>query len=285
VVGASTRFCSPPEPHVGPTGLPPDAKADVASAAAAAPLSPSASQASPRAPAADLSPLDAAGPLIPLSVPSFRDAVVSVPLGATEPRPIVVALHGNFDRPEWQCEVWRGVTKGFPFVLCPRGIPRPDAPPPLDRWTYGKGTDVRREIDAALSALTARFGAHVAALPLVYAGFSLGAIVGVGIVSEAPSRFPRAVLTEGGHSAWTRERALGYARAGGRRVLFACGQPSCKIEAARPEKLLTQAGIEVRRVYGDERAHTYDGKVAQEIAAQWAWLVEDDPHWSGSRNR
>src|SRR5437660_1672656 len=47
--------------------------------------------------------------------------VVSVPLGAREPRPIMVALHGGSDRPERACPAWRIAAEAYPFVVCPRG--------------------------------------------------------------------------------------------------------------------------------------------------------------------
>src|SRR5437868_13039508 len=103
--------------------------------------------------AVGLPPLAASSELVQLIVPDHRDAMVSVPVGATERRPLVLALHGNYDRPEWQCSVWRETMKGYPFVLCPRGVPRRDAPASADRWTYGKPADVRHEIEAALGAL------------------------------------------------------------------------------------------------------------------------------------
>src|SRR5882724_562183 len=115
---------------------------------------------SPDTGTSQLSPLEASAEVAPLEVPGFRTAFISIPIGATEARPVVLALHGNFDRPEWQCEVWHAAMKGHPFVVCPRGIPRGDAPPSLDRWTYGKGVDVHREIEAALTALRERFGDH-----------------------------------------------------------------------------------------------------------------------------
>jgi len=225
-----------------------------------------------------LSPLVAPAELVPLPVDKYRDAVVSVPIGAVESRPIVLALHGNYDRPEWQCEVWRSVTKGYPFIVCPRGIPRLDAPRALDRWTYGKGADVRKEVDAVLSALKERFGDYVASGPILYVGFSLGAIHGAGIVSSDAERFPRAVLIEGGY-AWPTARAKSYAAAGGKRILFACGQRTCKGAAAVPAKTLERAGLEVRTVYGGEVGHTYDGLVAEEVAHAWRWLIADDPRW------
>jgi pimeloyl-ACP methyl ester carboxylesterase len=213
-------------------------------------------------------------------VPSYRQAVVSVPTGATEARPVVVALHGNFDRPEWQCEVWRGATKAYPFIVCPRGIPRPDANASLDRWTYGKPADVRGEIDAALAALRVRFGDYVASGPIIYFGFSLGAILGVGIVSDDPDRFPRAVLIEGGHANWSAARAKAFAASGGKRVLFACGQRSCKSDALAPSKLLGRLGVETKSVFGGEVGHTYDGPVAEQIMQALPWLVADDPRWA-----
>ena len=227
-----------------------------------------------------LPPLMAEGELVPLAVAGFRDAVVSVPLGATSRRPVVLALHGNFDRPEWQCDVWRGVTRGRAFVVCPRGIPRPDAPRSLDRWTYGKGTDVRAEVEAALAALRTRFEGYVAANPLLYTGFSLGAIHGVGIVAGDASRYPLAVLVEGGHDGWTAARAKSYAAAGGKRVLFACGQRACKNDAAAAQKRLEREGVEAKVVFGGEVGHTYDGPVAAEVAREWSWLVGDDPRWT-----
>jgi hypothetical protein len=227
-----------------------------------------------------LAPLDAGAELWPLSVPGFRDAVVSIPTGATGARPVVVALHGNFDRPEWQCEVWRAVTKAYAFVVCPRGIPRADSPSSLDRWTYGKASDVRHEIDAALAALRVRFGDYVAVGPTLYFGFSLGAILGVGIVSDDPDRFPRAVLIEGGQNNWSPARAKAFASSGGKRVLFACGQRTCKSSSAWPARLLDKAGVEAKSVFGGEVGHTYDGVVAEQISQALPWLVADDPRWA-----
>lgn len=38
-----------------------------------------------------------------LAVPGFGEAVVYAPQGEG-PRVVVVAAHGNYDRPEWQCD-------------------------------------------------------------------------------------------------------------------------------------------------------------------------------------
>src|SRR5262245_50559591 len=60
----------------------------VSSAAASPKLLP------PKPPPPKLPPALAGEPLQPLAVPGFGEAVVSVPLGARTPRPVVIALHG-----------------------------------------------------------------------------------------------------------------------------------------------------------------------------------------------
>ena len=163
-------------------------------------------ESAPDAGAAELAPLAADAPFVPLEVEGYRPAIVSVPAGARRARPVLVALHGNFDRPEWQCEVWRGITS-FPFILCPRGIPRGDAPKSLDRWTYGGLKATEAELMAGLEALKKRFGAYIDDGPLLYTGFSLGAIYGARMLRDHPEQFPRAVLTEGGYESWARPAA------------------------------------------------------------------------------
>jgi len=226
-----------------------------------------------------LPPLSAAGELVALPVAEFRDATVSVPLGATKPRPVLVALHGNFDRPEWQCEVWRGITKGYPFVLCPRGIPRGDVPKSYDRWEWASVAKTDKELEAALAALSDRFGAHIAPGPVLFTGFSLGAILGVGILKKHPDRYRAAVLTEGGFGGWSPAGAKLFAAAGGARVVFACGQADCLHKSRAALKLLERVGIEAHLADGGKAGHTYDGPVAQAIANEWSWLTAGDARW------
>jgi len=191
---------------------------------------------------------------------------------------VLVALHGNFDRPEWQCEVWRGITS-FPFILCPRGIPRGDAPKSLDRWTYGGLKATEAELMAGLEALKKRFGAYIDDGPLLYTGFSLGAIYGARMLRDHPEQFPRAVLTEGGYESWARPAAKKYREGGGLRVLLACGQTACQQAGRGVARTLEKEGIGARVVFGGNIGHTYDGPVARSIAEAWDWLVEGDERW------
>jgi dienelactone hydrolase len=213
-------------------------------------------------------------PLVTLAVPGFRDAVVSVPLGAREPRLVALALHGNFDRPEWQCEVWRRITQGEVFVLCPRGIPRTDVPKELDRWEWGSLAKTRAELVAALGALRSRYPEHVRPGPWVFTGFSLGAILGARLIQDPELEVGAAVLIEGGYQGWTSAKA---ARLEPRlkRLLFACGQTECR-NAYRYELegLLRRAGVAASMVADVHAGHTYDDPVAPLIGAEWSRLTQ-----------
>ena len=222
-----------------------------------------------------LAPLE--GTLVSLPVAGFRDAIVSVPPGATEARPVVVALHGNFDRPEWQCEVMREITDAHAFVLCPRGIRRTDVPKSWDRWEYGALQTVRQELASGLAALGARFAGYVAEGSLVFTGFSLGAILGRPIVRDDPARFPRVVFTEGGSDGWNFQR---FKEHGGLRIIFACAQAGCPQNRRAIARQAERFGVEVRVADGGNVGHTYDGPVARAIKAEWPWLVEGDSRWT-----
>ncbi len=234
-----------------------------------------------------LPPLTAENPLVALPVPGFEEAVVSLPLGATEPRPVVLALHGNFDRPDWQCSVWREITKGFPFVLCPRGILRRDVPRSWDRWEWASIERTDREIEAALAAMREKYADYLAPGPVLFTGFSLGAILALGIMERHPQQYGPVVLTEGGENGWTKARVrkifgeLGDAGSSPHaKVLFACGQQGCVGKSRALAKRLERYGLSVRVVLGKGAGHTYDGPVADAILGEWPFLVEGDERFS-----
>lgn len=237
--------------------------------------SPSAAPVAAAAPSAPpkLAPLFAPTPLVVLQVPGFRDAVVSVPQGASEKRVIALALHGNFDRPEWQCEVWRRITQASVFVLCPRGIPRGDVPPSLDRWEWGSVAKTKAELVAALAALRARYPDHVESGPLVFTGFSLGAILGARLLQDPELDIGAAVLIEGGYAGWSAAKAKALKPRLGR-VLFACGQSECRnAYRYQLERLFTAAGVPAAMVADVKAGHTYDDPVAALVQSEWPAVV------------
>lgn len=270
--------CSRPasEPGAGVVSSPIEPALSAAPPAVEAPASSSAPSSPPALP-----PL-AGGPFAPLPVEGYAAAVVSLPSGAKGPRPVLVAVHGNYDTPEWQCRVWREAVGARGFVLCPRGVARRDSPSRDDvRFEYASGAALEKELDAALEALGRAYAGYVDDEAMIYTGFSLGANMGSGILRKRPGRFPRAVLIEGG-SSWAPAAAATYAKGGGARILWACGQTGCVQSSERSAAALVKAGGAARVVSAKGAGHTYDGPVAEQIRAAFDWLVEGDGRWAGT---
>jgi pimeloyl-ACP methyl ester carboxylesterase len=236
----------------------------------------------PRAAAAEELPPLEGEPLADLDVAGFQPAVVSLPVGTRGPRPVLVATHGNFDRPEWQCEIWREIVRDAGFVLCPRGVRRDDTlhyPKAEIRYHYRSNARLEQEIVAGLAALRRRFPGRVDPGPAVYTGFSQGAIMGVPIVKRAPQSYPRVVLLEGGAGGLDGATVKVLAKGGVKRVLFACGQPGCARTAKRVAKQLEAAGIGARVLYAGNVGHSYAELVSRQVRAELGWLVEGDGRW------
>ena len=194
-----------------------------------------------------LAPLSAASWLVDLEVPGFGTAKLAVPVGAKQPRPIVIALHGAADRPEWACGAYRGIVGSRPFVLCPRGVKREDLGASSARYTFATADDSARELRAALTALKHAYGAYVAPGPVILAGFEVGADRVAEIALQEPSFFARLVLVGAAKQTWPSSAAALFGRQGGELVLFAAG-PARQSELAWQAELTTRGGAPARAV-------------------------------------
>lgn len=218
---------------------------------------------------------DAPSALLDLPVPGHRAATVVAPASPRGRRPVVVAAHGNYDRPEWQCRVWQRVVAGRAFVLCLRGVPRADAPPRDPRFTYDDGRALAREIDAGLAALEARFPDAVDTGPVIFAGFSLGATLGMAYL-RVGRPVTLAVMVEGAASSWTDRAIRDFAARGGKGVLFACGQSACVREGRRAAERLRRAGLAAGVAYGRNAGHLYWGPVLGAVQRAFPALAAAD---------
>lgn len=228
-------------------------------------------------------PLAASEPLVELEVEGHAAAVVSLPLGAIGPRPVLVATHGNYDHPRWTCAVWRDIVGDSGFVLCPRGVARGDSPTRDEpRYHYLTNHHLEREIEQGLRSLSEAYADYVGSPPHAYAGFSQGAIMGVAILGRRPELFDRVVLIEGGFDRWTPTSVKAYAASGGRRMLFVCGQAGCDRAATKATEWFDAVAVASRVVYAKGEGHTYGGAVAELLWQSWAWFVEGDARWSPS---
>jgi predicted esterase len=169
-------------------------------------------------------------------------------------------------------------------VLCPRGVPRHDAPRSADRWTFAGLAPFEKELHAALAALQEAYPRHVDPEHPVFAGFSLGAILGVHLLKKADSPFERAVLIEGGYKGWGVAGARAFARRGGKKLLLGCGQTACVHAGKQVKRLFGEGPTGVEVVSGGNVGHTYDGEVARAVREHWGWLVQGDARFSPPRS-
>ena len=219
-----------------------------------------------------LTPLRADAWLVDLDVPGFGKAVVAVPLGATTPRSIVIALHGPADRPEWACSALRSIAGPAPFVLCPRGIQRADFPASDARYTFGTSDATASELRAALKELKRRFGVHVAPGSVIFTGFELGADQVAAITSQEPAFFSRVLLIEPSPSSWPSSQSALFARSGGQRALFAFG-PAHRDELQQKAVLTGRAGAESRALFLGDRPPALDAPTRARLKKEWHWLA------------
>lgn len=229
-----------------------------------------------------LAPLTAPAWTTQLEVKGFGPATVALPLGATSPRPIVVVLHGAQDRADWQCGSFRGVLGGRVFILCPQGVLQS-----AQSGLYGLGTvdDAEAELRAGLAALKARFGAHVAASPVLLIGYGEGASVAADLARQEPSFFARVALVNGNPARLTPSAIKIFAERGGKRVLVFCSrsetQTACDADGTQRALLLTRAGVAAKSVKADVGPYL-DQRFTDALKGLVPWLVEGDPRWASS---
>ncbi len=214
-----------------------------------------------------LPPLSEKSWLIDLPVPGHAPAKVAVPLGAVRPSPVVIALHGDFDRPEWQCGSWAAITRGRPFVLCPTGVKNGA------RFSWGSPEATAKELRSALTALKKRYGAHVAPGSVVLAGYGKGADHAIVVQKQEPSFFSYLVLTEGGAKGWTSTMAAAFTQRGGKRILFACAHPACVQHVDRARLFSVGAGVDTKTLKLPKQQRLFSPKVVRALRKEFVWLA------------
>lgn len=203
-----------------------------------------------------------------LEVPGFLPAVLRAPAG-TEARPLLVAAHGAGGSPEWECEYWSRLLAERYFIVCLRGSSMGKA----GGFYYKTEHALEAELIAAERAVRA-FEPRITPGPGVYAGFSQGSSFGSAILSRHGAEFSRLALLEG-FQRWNIPRARAFARAGGKRVLFACGTKECNAAAIESARWLKQCGVDTKVEHAPGAGHTPLDAVMVRVKAQLPWLLGD----------
>jgi hypothetical protein len=201
---------------------------------------------------------------------------VSVPLGATAPRPVMLALHGGNDRADWACGEWRGVADAYPFILCPRGNASGLY------WDTSRATAA--QIEAGRAETSSSFDGYVAdGAPAVVAGFSAGAIMAIALVQSGAVEPEALVLSEGGYGQVADPSFAASLRAHHvKRVLFSCTtQGTCPAAFKDALPKLARAGIDARLNVAPTNQHGMWTEVIASLRKDWPWLVRDVAGWEG----
>jgi predicted esterase len=216
--------------------------------------------------------------LEPLDLGDGDAAVVSPPLGATEPRPLVVAVHGAHDRPEWACGGWRLGFAQYPFVVCPRGTPVT-----RDKYAWSNSAAIARLTLKAIARVRERYGKHVAAGPHVFAGFSQGATLAEPFLLEQAALFPTVILAEGGYATLDSKRfAQSFAERGGKTVVIVCGTPGCRQRTAPARKRLESAGLRVFESGDSRSGHNLNQSMQTALRRDFPSWFASNPSWSSA---
>lgn len=219
-----------------------------------------------------LPPLAAPSWLVPLEA-SATGARVAVPLGTQVPRPILIALPGGADRPEWRCGSYHHVTQRSAFVLCPGGLGDGERP------GLGPTAATRAELRALLPALKTRFGDHLAKGAVVLAALGASVPQAIEIALEEPRFFSRLVLVDGSLDGVSSGMVQRFATGGGKRVLAVCTrQSACAPDVVERLLVFERAGVETRALL-PERGAGLDGDVTALLAREYPWLVRDEAGW------
>jgi len=193
-----------------------------------------------------------------LRVEEFRSASYVGPETFTsEGSPIVIVLHGNYDRPEWQCSTWNRVAAFYGWILCPRGIPSPYAHISEDRWTYRGSAAVIKEIEASVQALKELYPKLIVDNERMLVGFSLGAILAHAVVTDKKGVYKYLYLVEGGAEKLTNAGILSLKQAGIKGIGMAMSTSKNRKHALDAIKRIKKQGLRTVFVDMSGAGHNY----------------------------
>lgn len=227
-------------------------------------------------PAPSLAPLG--GPWITeIQIPK-ASAFVVAPLGAREPRPVFVGVHGAGDRADWACSEWFSTLGAYAWIVCPKGSPAKEA----GTSSWSSAEQIAGRADAAVAAIRERFGPYVDDGPRAYGGWSQGGTLAASVARANPGVYGAVVLVEVGHTSLDAAAvASGIVAGGAKRAVVCCASGPCRTFAARLTAAARSRDLEVRVADVGLRGHRFDGPVFRALGPLVAWSLEGDARWDG----
>ena len=210
-----------------------------------------------------------------LEAPGEPTDIACPPVGATGPRPVVIALHGMDARPEWVCNDFHATFGPWPWVICARG----DAPT-RQNWSWGSTAGMRKAVARVLARVKARWPEFVVDEDRVLVTYSLSASMAPGLLADpAATRFASSFFLEG----FTKHLPMfapAIAKQGLQRAVFFATQPGNREPADRSAKVLTRAGVSSVSLYGGSLGHWFTPKTVPALRRGVPDAVRGLPAWS-----
>lgn len=215
----------------------------------------------------------------PLFDPAGKPAgMITIPLGAREPRPVIVAMHAASGRPDWMCGTTRDIAGPRPFVVCPHPIAE------VTRMaSWGDGPSMRLALERAMGSAMAKYAAYMRLDDIVYFGHSQSAMhAGEALAASPRGTVFHSVLLYEGAPASTREAANMLKGAGVSRALVVSGQEGWASAHRSLAVELARLGVEARYVHagGD---HYFAGPAIPSLRENLRWLVRGSGAWEAAR--
>lgn len=207
---------------------------------------------------------------------SDRLGVVSIPNGARERRPIMIALHGGSEKPEVACDAWRFIVDAYAFVVCPRGFGGNEA-----RLGWRAPADTQERITRAVVATKKMFGRSIKDTPtFVLAGFSMGATHVAHVARVNPETYRRIVIGDAAYDPQpTFTFASSWVAGGGERALFLCTTSGCEPSMRSAAQRVAAAHAPAHLNIAATQKHGLSSEACRSLRRDWAWLVEGTPGW------
>lgn len=254
-----------------------------------APILPHAPAAEPYgAPPPSGAPPAVASPASPTATPLASEWVVKLeaprepidfacpPLGATGPRPIVVALHGMDARPEWVCNDFHATFGSWPWVICARGDVATK-----QNWSWGSVAGMQKAVARVVARVKERWPEYVTDDGSVLATYSQSASMAPGLLADAHAhRFASGFFLEG-FSKDLPMYAPAIAQHGLQRAVFFATQQGNRAPADRSARALGKAGIASFSLYGGALGHWFTPNTVPALRKGVPDAVRDLPAWSG----
>lgn len=214
-----------------------------------------------------LPPLQAPDRVVSLAVRGQADALLLIPIGAIDARPLVAVLLGSESGLRQECETLGQAIRQETFVLCQTTRLEPR----LAATAAGESELVASALKAALHAAKRKFGQYLASNDLTLVGVGDAAEAVAPIVRQVPDFFHRVALIDAGFRQWTSVDSVRFIGAGGKALLARCTREACRVEAMRVVATAKASGIATRL---DPEGNTVGASGAPlDLGLALSWLV------------